>query len=67
MSRALLKTEYPELKKKPYLLLICQVKRWLRLLNPQMRKKVQKEISSVRALSMDTIDSFDKLLVSLGL
>ena len=67
MSKELLSTEYPELKEKPYLLPICQVKRWMRLVNPQKRKQVKKEISSVRAMKKDTIDSFDKLLMSLGL
>ena len=67
MSRELLLTEYPEITEKPYLLPICQVKRWLRLLNPQKRKQVKKEIDSVRTMKTDTIESFDELLVSLGL
>ena len=61
MSRELLGTEYPELKAKPYLLPICQVKRWLRLLNPQKRKQVRKEINSIKTMKTDAIDSFDKL------
>lgn len=67
MSRELLETEYPKLKNRPYLLPACQVKRWMRLVNPQKRKQIRKEISSVRAMKAETIDSFDKLLVSLGL
>ncbi len=67
MSRELLETEYPELKDKPYQLLVCQTKRWLRLLNPKKRRQVREEISTVRAMKSETIDSFDKLLVSLGL
>lgn len=67
MSRSLLKAEYPELKEKPFLMPICQIKRWLRLLNPKKRKQVRKEIVSVRSMKPETIDSFDKLLESLRL
>ena len=67
MKKALLETEYPELKDKPYMMPICQVKRWKRLLDPQKLAQAKKEISSVRAMKPETIDSFDKLLVSLGL
>lgn len=67
MGRALLATEYPELKEKPYLVPICQIKRWLRLLNRNKRKQVRKEIANVWAMKPETIDSFDKLLASLQL
>ena len=67
MSREVLSMEYPELKEKPYLLPLFQVRRWSRLINPQKRKQVKKEIISVRAIKPETIDSFDKLLLSLGL
>ena len=67
MSRELLETEYPELKEKPYLLPICKVRRWSRLLNRQKRKQVRGEIRKVSAMNPETIDSFDMLLTSLGL
>ena len=67
MSRELLESEYPELKEKHYLLLICQMKRWLRLLNRQKRKQVRGEIKRVSTMNPETIDSFDMLLTSLGL
>lgn len=67
MSRELLSTEFPELKDKPNLMPICQVKRWMRLMNPQKRKQIKKEIDSVRAMNAEKVDSFDKLLLSLGL
>lgn len=67
MSRDLLATEYPILKEKPYLLPVCQIKRWIRLLDPKKRRQVKQEISSVKAMSAETIDSFDQLLASLGL
>lgn len=67
ISRSVMEGEYPELIEKPYLLPICQIKRWLRLLNPKKRKQVRKEINSIRTMKTEKIDSFDKLLVSLGL
>ena len=67
MSRAKLETEYPELKDKPYLMPIYQVKRWLRLLNPKKRMQIKQEIKSIRNMSKDDIESFDKLLNSVGL
>ncbi|MBR0082430.1 MAG: nucleotidyltransferase family protein [Clostridia bacterium] len=67
MSRELLETEYPVLKEKPYLLPVCQVKRWLRLLKRQKRRQVRREIRTVKSMQAETIDSFDQLLTSLGL
>lgn len=67
MKRSLLETEYPELKKKPYLLPWYQTRRWMRLANPRKRKMVKNEIKRMQAMSAETIDSFDKLLTSLGL
>ena len=67
MSRALLETEYPKKKKKPFLVPICQMKRWLRLLNPNKRRQVRLEIANVKTMKPETIDSFDKLLESLQL
>lgn len=67
VSSDLLGAEYPELKKRPYLLPIFQVKRWMKLLDPQKRKQIKKEFQGLRAIKQDAIDSMDKLLVSLGL
>ncbi len=67
IKRSLLEIEFPELKGHPFLLPIYQMKRWLRLLNREKRKQVKKEISRVSEMDASTIDSFDKLLVSLGL
>ena len=67
MSRAKLETEYPELKDKPYLMPIYQDKRWLRVLNPKKRMQIKQEIKSIRNMSKDDIESFDKLLNSVGL
>lgn len=67
MSRSLLETEYPRLKKKPFLLPFYQIRRWLKLLNPQKRRKAIKEFRIVKTMSAETIDSFDQLLTDLGL
>ena len=67
MSRALLESEYPELKEKPYLMPLCQIRRWLRLLKPQKRKQIIMELNQTRQMDSEAIDSFDKLLTSLGL
>lgn len=67
MSRTLLEVDYPELKNKPYLFLVFQIKRWLRLLNPAVRNKVKSEIITIKSLDDKDISSFDDLLVSLGL
>jgi len=67
MRRVLLEAEYPELREKPYLMPICQMKRWLRLLNPKKREQIRKEITNVLVMKPEKIDSFDKLLASLGL
>ena len=67
LEKSVLVSEYPELKIKPYLLPACQTKRWMRLLNPKKREQIRKEIANVRTMKPETIDSFDKLLVSLGL
>ena len=67
MRRVLLEAEYPELREKPYLMPICQMKRWLRLLNHKKREQIRKEIANVRVMKPEKIDSFDKLLASLGL
>lgn len=67
MSKTVMEQEFPELKEKLYLLPICHVKRWMRLINSQKRKQVKNEIDRVRAINAEKINSFDKLLVSLGL
>lgn len=67
MSKALLEVDYPELKNKPYMFLVYQIKRWLRLLNPAVRNKVKREINTIKSIDDKAIESFDDLLVSLGL
>ena len=67
MSRKLLELEYPELKSKPHYLPFFQIRRWMRLLSSQKRKQVSNEIKSINSMNRETVDSFDRLLSSLGL
>ena len=66
-SKTIMEKEYPELKTKPYLLPICQVKRWTRLLNKQKRQQIRNEVRNVKLTSKDSIESFDKVMKELGL
>lgn len=67
MSREKLETEYPELKQKPYLLPSRQIKRWSRLLSKEKRTQARQELKDVRELDSKVVESFDELLISLGL
>lgn len=67
MSRKLLELEFPELKKRSYMLPIYQIKRWMRLFERQKRIDVNNEIKRVNSMNPEIIDSFDRLLTSLGL
>ena len=67
MERSLLESEYPEMKDKPYLAPLCQMKRWSRLINQKKRSQIRREINGIRSMNTETIESFDQLLTSLGL
>ena len=67
LKREYLVIEFPELKEKPYLIAICQIKRWARLLDSNKRNKVESELHSLISLNQQTISSFDDLLTNLGL
>jgi len=67
ISRTALEGLYPRLKRHPFLLPYYQVKRWLRLKDTSRRKRIVDELNGVRMIKREKIDSFDKLLVSLGL
>lgn len=67
ISRKQLEIEFPELNEKPYLILICHIKRWFRLFNRKKRLRALKEINNVMRMNPSTIDSFVSLLESLGL
>ena len=67
IERSILQDVYPNLRDKPFLLPYYEVKRWCNLLNPGKRARIIRELKGVYTISKEEIDSFDKLLVSLGL
>lgn len=67
LSKKLMETQYPELKKKPYLLPVCHVHRWMRLLDPKRRRRIKYETKLAMTLNPESIDAYDALLASLGL
>lgn len=67
VSNNVLKEMYPGLRKKPFLSPAYQVRRWFRLLNRDKRTHAIAEIRRTYNTKSETIDSFDKLLTSVGL
>lgn len=67
VSRKALEGANPALKKFPVLLPFFQVKRWFNLIDERKRKRIAKELNGTLSISQQKIDSFDKLLKSLGL
>ena len=58
---------YPELKRKPYLLPIYQIRRWISLLKKDRRKQIRSEIARTNQISRESIEAFDELLTRVGL
>ncbi|MDO5139152.1 MAG: nucleotidyltransferase family protein, partial [Oscillospiraceae bacterium] len=67
IKKGILQEAYPELRNKPFLLPYYQIKRWFNLRNRKKRAKIIRELKGVKDIRREQIDSFDKLLVSLGL
>lgn len=67
VSRTALEGANPKLKKYPVLLPFFQVKRWFNLKDERKRKRIAKELNGTLTISQQKVDSFDKLLKSLGL
>ena len=67
MSRDELATEFPEIEKKPYLIPLCQAKRWTRLLKKQKRDHVRKEMKAIKRTPRESVELFDELLKELNL
>lgn len=57
---------FPILKKKPYLLLLYQMKRWSKGLTSS-RGRVKEEIRNMKNTDYRTMESFDALMKSVGL
>lgn len=64
---AILKNHDELLKKYPVLYPYYQVKRWFKLLNPESRKNIVKEIVVSQSLEQETVDKVKGLFCELGL
>ena len=67
VEKSVLEERYQALRGHPYLVPFYQARRWLRLMDPEVREKVISEFKLVRTIPKETIDSFDQLLTSMGL
>ena len=67
MPREKLQNLYPVLKKHPYLLPFCWVRRWFRLLKKGTMRSSLNELKTSGQLSREDADSVDGLLRDLGL
>ena len=66
-DRSVLEAEYPKLKNSPWLLPVCQVKRWAKLLDREKRKNARLELKNLSRTGREAVDSYDQLLKNLGL
>ena len=66
VPRSFLEEMYPSLKKHPWLLPFCQIRRWFRLLDPEKRRSAADEIAAARAARPEDIAAFDRMLSDLG-
>lgn len=62
-----LKYEYPILEKHKILTPLCQLRRWLRLLNRQKRRKAVKELSMTVRKEKETAERMERLLKELAI
>lgn len=67
VKRGILEEEYPTLKEKPYLLPVCHINRWMRLLDKKKLSKAISEINEIRNAKEEKLTSFDAMLKELGL
>ena len=66
-NKKVLQEEYPLLKKRPYLNIYYQGKRWMRLLKREKRTTIRKEIRGLSIVKKADIKEYDRLLESVGL
>lgn len=67
VSRAVLEELYPMLRGRPYLLPVCQVRRWLRIFQPKHQTLIRKELRDVQKIEKQDIKEFDSFLKTMGL
>ncbi len=65
--RSSLKIGYPVLNSQPWLLPVCWVRRWIRLIRAGKLKQVKTEYNINRRLNMDDLNNTSTLLKQLGL
>ena len=58
---------YPNLKKRPYLFPIYQIKRWCRVFNRAKRNKITRNIDISNNISNETVENVSALISDLGL
>lgn len=63
----LLCTIYPHLYKRRYLQLFYEAKRWLRIFNPEVRKRKNRDLRAIKHLSAEKKDNVNRMLSELGL
>lgn len=66
-TREILQEEYPELKEKPGRLPYYQIKRWLRLLDKDKRKKIKNEINRIQVKNQESKEDIKALIRRMGL
>lgn len=67
VSREVLEDQYPELRDKPYLMPVLQMKRWMRLLDKEKRAGAMREIDGINKAKNEEIEEFDEVLKRVGL
>ena len=67
VSGKVLREVHPELRRKPHLIVLYQIKRWFGLFKKEKRQRVISAVRQAQSADKDKIDSFDKLLTSIGL
>lgn len=66
VKRSFLEEMYPSLKKHPWLLPFCQIRRWFRLLDREKRRNARDEIAAAKTVRSEDIEAFDRMLSDLG-
>ena len=67
LPRENLELLYPVCKEKPYLLPLCQVRRWFGIFNPKRREKLRNIARASDSVTKDKKESLSRLLTSLEL
>ena len=67
VSQDVLEDQYPELRDKPFLMPVYQMKRWMRLLDKEKRAGAMREIDGISKVKDGEIEKFDEMLRGVGL